>query len=97
VPVWVDIRSEPVPPLPEGTLSPKIELDENRRVTKPLQMGFFLRSLVLSPDGKVVLNPQVDTPEGMKASMKEHGYFSYAQVKAKDYLPMLQNALAHGS
>jgi hypothetical protein len=97
VPVWIDVRTESLPPLPPGTISSRIELDANRRVVKPLQEGFFLRSLVLSSDGKVVLNLQDDSPEGARASMRDHGYFSYAQVKAIDYLPMLRDAIARNS
>lgn len=94
VPVWLDVRREPVPPLPDRAIPPQIQLDGQRRVKAPLQLGFFLRSLVISPDGSRVLNPQPDTPEESKASLRERGYFSYAQVKAADYLPMLLGALA---
>jgi hypothetical protein len=94
VPVWVDVRHEPLPPLPAGGLPPGFELDEHRRFRAPLQEGFFLRSLVLSPDAQVLLNPQPDSREASKASLYEKGYFSYAQVKAADYLPMLEEAIA---
>ena len=94
VAVWIDIRTTPIPLLPEGALPPHVRLDEHRLISNPLSEGFFVRSLVYSADGRTLLNPQSDVPADSRASLLHRGYFSYAQVKAKDYLPMLKEAVA---
>lgn len=91
VPVWINIREEPIPDLPAiGPALEGIPLDARRRVPDGFSKGFFLRSLVLSPDGRELLNPQ-ETPS--LGHLFTQGYFSYAQVKADDFLDMLDRAL----
>jgi hypothetical protein len=94
IPVWVNLREAPLPAL--ATLDSVLggtRLDAARRVDDALSRGFFLRSVVLSPDGADILNPQDATPEGSWATWSRCGYFSYAQVHAADYRPMLEAAL----
>lgn len=91
VPVWLNIRTTPIPDL--RALDPAlagIDLDENRRVRAGFSRSFFLRSVALSPDGDSLLNPQ-DKPQ--LGHLFSQGYFPYAQVKADDYLAMLELAL----
>jgi hypothetical protein len=93
VPVWINVRTTPVPDLAcmEDVLG-KVEVDTDGVVQGSFSQGFFLRSVVLASDGETLLNPQ----EIRKASLGDLfsvGYFPYAQVKAKDYLPMLRAAL----
>ena len=91
VPVWVNVRETPIPdvraldPALEG-----IELDERRRVSGGFSRKFFLRSLALSPDAGRLLNPQEKPSLGHLFSQ---GHFPYAQVKAEDYLAMLDLCL----
>ena len=92
VPVWIDIREEPIPDLPAIDRAVEgIELDGRRRVPDGFSKGFFLRSVVLSPDGRELLNPQ-DKPS--LGHLFSQGYFPYAQVKADDYLSMLESVLS---
>ena len=91
MPVWVNIRKEPIPDLAAVDAAVEgIALDERRRVPDGFSKGFFLRSVVLSPDGGRLLNPQ-DKPA--LGHLFSQGYFPYAQVKADDYLAMLDWAL----
>jgi len=90
-PVWVNIRTTPVPDRPaiDAALE-NVMLDRERRVSGSFAQGFFVRSCVLSADGTRLLNPQASPRLG---DMVEKGHFSYAQVKAEDYLEMLDDAL----
>lgn len=91
VPVWVNIREEPVPDL--RALDPALEgiaLDERRRVTGGFTRSFFLRRVVLTPDGGRLLNPQGAPSLGR---LFGRGHFAYAQGKADDYRAMLEGAL----
>lgn len=91
VPVWVNIRVEPVPSrVAVDQAIEGIPLDEHRKVSAGFNKSFFLRSVVLSSDGATLLNPQDKPSLGHLASQ---GYFPYAQVKAEDYLAMLELAL----
>lgn len=94
VPVWINIRREPLPKLSAlrrvliaGNVNP------DGYVTDLVSQGFFLRSAVLTPDGQELLNPQLETVAGSFESLRRHGYFSYAQVGVEDYLRMLHDAL----
>lgn len=94
VPVWVNLREEPLPALATlDSVLGKTRLDAQRRVDDTLSQGFFLRSVVLTPDGAEVLNPQDATPRKSWETWKQRGYFSYAQVRTEDYRPMLEAAL----
>lgn len=91
MPVWVNIRKESVPARPAVDRAIEgIELDGRRRVPEGFSKGFFLRSVVMSSDGRALLNPQ-DKPS--LGHLFSQGYFPYAQVKADDYLAMLGLAL----
>jgi hypothetical protein len=93
VPVWINIRRTPVPDLAcmEGILG-KVEVDGDGVVQGAFHQGFFVRSVVLADDGETLLNPQ-DISRASLGDLFTVGYFPYAQVKAKDYLPMLRGAL----
>jgi hypothetical protein len=91
VPVWINIREEPIPDL--GAIDAALQgiaLDAGRRVSGGFSQSFFLRSLVLSPDGGTLMNPQ-DKPS--LGHLFSQGYFPYAQVKPDDYLAMLDLSL----
>lgn len=94
VPVWVNLREETLPALATlDSVLGKTQLDASRRVEDTLSQGFFLRSVVLTPDGAEILNPQDARPEASWATWKQCGYFSYAQVRPEDYRPMLEAAV----
>jgi hypothetical protein len=96
VPVWVDVRHEAIPDVPalQNVLFVG-KLDEHRRVKDGFNGGFYLRSMVLTPDGARVLNPQPDTYWGSIGNYWATGHYSYAQTDPDDYLSMLGTALDH--
>src|SRR5215510_3524499 len=92
VPVWINVRTTPVPDLAcmEDVLE-KVEVNADNLVQGSFSQGFFLRSVVLASDGETLLNPQ---PGGAAlGDLFTEGHFKYGQVKAKHYLPMLRQAL----
>jgi len=92
IPVWINIRTTPVPDIAcmEEVLH-NVEVDGDGRVQGSFSQGFFLRSVVLASDGETLLNPQ---PGGAAlGDLFTEGHFKYGQVKAKHYLPMLRQAL----
>jgi hypothetical protein len=93
VPVWINVRTTPVPDLAcmEHVLG-KVEVDADNIVQGSFSQGFFVRSVVLAPDGETLLNPQ-DAKNTSLGDLFSAGYFPYGQVKAKHYLPMLRAAL----
>ena len=94
VPVWVNIRTDALPATPVlSRVLLRSELDPEGHISDLFSKGFFLRSLVLSPDGEALLNPQAETVGASVATYSEKGYFAYAQVKPEDYLLMLEGAL----
>jgi hypothetical protein len=94
VPVWLNIRKEAVPTVAVlDQVMLKAQLDSSRHVSDLASRGFFLRSVVLTPDGTELLNPQATTVLDSIKTYSSHGYYAYAQVKAVDYLVMLQGAL----
>ena len=93
MPVWVNVRTTPVPDLAcmEHVLG-KVTVNGDGVVQGSFSQGFFLRSVVLASDGETLLNPQAE-----KASLGDlfsPGYFPYGQVKPAHYLKMLREALA---
>ncbi len=92
VPVWINIRKSPVPDLrPVDEAIGGVKLDAERRVAAGFSQGFFVRSLVIDSELRFLLNPQPSDDPMRTFNVK--GHFPYAQVKAQDYLPMLQVAL----
>lgn len=92
VPVWINVRTTPVPDLAcmEEVLH-SVEVDSDNMVQGSFSQGFFLRSVVLASDGETLLNPQ---PGGASlGDLFTDGHFPYGQVKSNHYLPMLRGAL----
>ena len=96
VPVWVNVRISPIPDVAclESVLD-QVQVDPDGRILGGFNQGFFLRSVVLGPDGSTLLNPQPG--HAALEDLVSPGYFPYAQVKPQDYLPMLRGALARSS
>lgn len=95
VPVWVNIRTTPVPRL--AALNAGLvtaTLDADNRVKDGFSKCFFNRSIVLSPDGAKLLNPTIGTIGKGIAMVATEGKLGYAEINAGDYLVMLKRALA---
>src|SRR3954462_11210178 len=93
VPVWINVRTTPLPRLPfvpDVLVNAKVDADN--KVIDPFSKGFFLRSVVLSPDLRTILNR---APSTVSASLREaitEGTQVYATIDGPDYLSMLQKA-----
>jgi hypothetical protein len=95
VPLWVDVRKQPVPPIPDlDKVLINARMDEKRMIVDPFSEGFFVRTVVLSPDAKVLLNPQASTLGGAAARILTQQTVPYAQVTINDFWLMLRGALA---
>ena len=95
--MWLNVRTTPLPAFApvDGALI-EAKLDENRHVCNPFSLGFFIRSLVLSPDGKVLLNPEANDAHdvtGSGTAYLNEGHFAYAEHRPQPYLDMLFRAL----
>ena len=93
VPVWINVRTTALPKLPalEPTLI-NAKVDERNFVTDWFSQGFFVRSVVLSPDGARLLNPGPRTIAGSLMKVAQ-GDLSYAEVNPGEYLVMLRKSL----
>jgi hypothetical protein len=94
VPVWVNVRIDPVPDFrPIDPVLIAATLDASRHISNLFALGFFARSFVLTPDGKTLLNPSAHDVTGSVTRYLEDGHFAYAEVKPREYLTMLFGAL----
>ena len=94
MPVWIDVRKTPLPRLsfvPEVLVNAAV--DGDNKVKDPFSKGFFLRSVVLTPDLGTILNKHPSTVGATLAEVARDGTQAYAAVDAPDYLSMLQHAL----
>jgi hypothetical protein len=94
VPVWINVRTTPLPRLPfvpDVLVGAKV--DAGNKVIDPFSKGFFLRSVVLSPDGQTILNRSPSTVAGSIGSALRDGSQFYATIDTPDYLSMLGKAL----
>jgi hypothetical protein len=94
VAVWINVRTTALPRLP---IIPDVlvnaRVDAHNMIADPFSEGFFLRSVVLTPDGNTILNPSPKTVGGSIARAIFEGDNSYAAVDAGDYLSMLRRSL----
>jgi hypothetical protein len=93
VPVWINVRTAPLPRLaiiPDVLVNARV--DANNMITDPFSEGFFLRSVVLTPDAATILNPSPRTIAGSIGRALFEGNNSYATLDPGDYLSMLQHA-----
>lgn len=94
VPVWINVRQDPIPDLPERQdILLGARIDEDGRIVDLGSKGFFLRVLVLDPHDLSLLNRQEDTAAGSVAQLGREGAFSYAQQQPRGVRPMLEAAL----
>ena len=94
IPVWINVRTTPLPRLPfvpDVLVNAKVDADN--KVIDPFSKGFFLRTVVLSPDLQTLLNRNPSTIAGTMRDVALDGTQSYAAVDAPDYLSLLTKAL----
>lgn len=94
VPVWINVRTTPLPRLPfvpDVLVNAKVDADN--KVVDPFSKGFFLRTVVLSPDLQRILNRAASTVAGSVREVAIDGTQCYAAVDAPDYLSLLTKAL----
>lgn len=94
MPVWINVRTTPLPRLPfvpDVLVNAKVDADN--KVVDPFSKGFFLRSVVLSPDLTTILNRAPATVAGSVREVALDGTQCYAAVDAPDYLSLLEKAL----
>ena len=94
VPVWINVRTTPLPRLPfvpDVLVNAKVDADN--KVLDPFSKGFFLRTVVLSPDLQTILNRSPSTIGGTMREVAFEGTQSYAAVDPPDYLSLLVKAL----
>ncbi len=94
VPVWINIRTTPVPPFPfvqDVLVTAKI--DQHNRVVDLFSRNYFIRSVIVSPDGQRLLNPGASTVAKTARKLLFEGDWSYEAMDPGDYLVMLKHAL----
>lgn len=76
-------------------------VDASNKIVEPFSESFFVRSVVLAPDGDTLLNRNPTTTAASVAKALLDGDNQYAAVDAPDYLTMLKHSLerlhAHAS
>jgi hypothetical protein len=93
VAVWVNVRTTPLPRLPViKDVLVNAEVNASNMIVDPFSEGFFLRSVVLTPDGQRILNRAATTVAGSLANIARDGNLQYAEVDGPDYLVMLTRA-----
>jgi hypothetical protein len=94
IPVWINVRTTALPRLPfVADVLVNAKVDADNKVVDPFSKGFFLRSVVLSPDLSRVLNHAASTVAGSVREVVLDGTQCYAAVDAPDYLSLLTKAL----
>jgi len=94
VPVWINVREQPVPPFPfTDQVLVTATLDQRRRVIDRFSLTFYLRSVIVSPDGRTLLNPGAPTVAKATAKLVFEGDFTYQSHGPGEYLTMLRHAL----
>jgi len=95
VPVWINVRTTPLPHLPAMRAAlVNARLDDRDFIADLFSQGFFVRSVVVSPDGATLLNPAAATIASAMRPLALDGSLGYAEVNPGDYLVMLTQALA---
>ncbi len=94
VPVWVNIRTTPIPPFPfVQQVLVTATIDKNNKVVDWFSRSFFLRSVIVAPDGQTLLNPSAPTVAKTTAKVVFEAESGYQSNEPGDYLVMLQRSL----
>ncbi|MFI5288679.1 MAG: hypothetical protein ACHQ17_03480 [Polyangia bacterium] len=94
VPVWINVRTTPLPRL--AVLKQVLlnaTVDGDNKISDTFSKGFFLRSVVLTPDGREILNPQPRTVGKSIVHFAMDGDLGYAEVDGADFLTTLRHSL----
>lgn len=94
VPVWVNVRQDPIPAFPDrDAVLLGTKLDEDGRVRDLGSKGFFLRWLVLDPHDLALLNPQAASAGQSVGQLFDEGAFAYAQTRPRAVRGVLEDAV----
>ncbi len=94
VPVWINVRTTPVPAWPfVNDVLVTATLDKNHRVKDLWSRNYYVHSIVVSPDGQTLLNPGASTVASTARSLVFEGDFAYSIIDPGDYLSMMTRAL----
>lgn len=92
--MWIDVRESPLPDLPFWSqVLENARIGPDRRIVDAFSQGFFVREIVVTPDGQTLLNPQADTLGKSVGVMTERSHFAYAQTRSQDVKNMIGAAL----
>jgi hypothetical protein len=92
--VWINVRESALPDLPFWPqVLENARLGPDRRIVDAFSQGFFLRELVVTPDGQTLLNPQAESFSASASTMLHRSHFAYAQTKPLELKNMLAAAL----
>jgi hypothetical protein len=95
VPVWINVRTTAIPPWPfVNDVLVTAKLDKNRRVKDLWSRNYYVHSIVVSPDGQMLLNPSAPTVASTARTLVFDGDFGYSIIDPGDYLSMMNHALA---
>lgn len=93
VPVWLNVRTTPLPRFPFlGEVLINAHVDQNNKVIDPFSKGFFVRTVVVTPDGQTLLNPGPSSVLGFAAKTIFEGDMNYANADPGDFLAMVIKA-----
>lgn len=93
IPVWIDIKQHPLPDVQGVNIAlGDTVLDEERRIVDEFSLTFFVRNLVLDPEGRR-LDPR--PAKGPLGSFLTRGHLPYAQIGTRAFLDMLDRSIAH--
>lgn len=94
VPVWINVRETPLPHAPFwNEVLENARIGPDGRIVDAFSQGFFLRQVVVTPDGQTLLNSQAASVSGSMSTMAHESHFAYAQTNPLDVKNMLAVAL----
>jgi hypothetical protein len=94
VPVWINVRTTPLPPFPFlQEILVTARLNAERRVVDRWSRTFYVHTIIASFDGQHLLNRGANTVASTARALLLEGNFSYEAIDAGGYLGILQRAL----
>jgi len=94
VPVWINIRTNALPPWPFiQDILVTASIDGERRVSDNFSRAFFFRSLMISADGQTLYNPGAKTVNEAAKQLIVNGTWTFEANEPNEYLSMLKHGL----
>lgn len=94
IPVWINVRTTPLPPWPFlSDVLVTAKVDAQRNVIDRWSRTFFVHTILVSPEGQVLLNPGAKTVAQTAKHLVFDGDFSYEMLEPGEYLTALRHAL----